>query len=207
LPPTVPATNHDFTVIAHRGDHENGVPENTVAAYKQVIQHGADYVEVDLRTTRDGRFVIMHDQSVDRMTNGKGKVEDLSYAYIRSLKIQGTQNYKDKNYSVPNFKEVLKTCQGRINIYLDFKENNNVKKAYQLINKYDMKDQLVVYLNAEEQYGKWRKTAPEIPLMTSIPKGLNETQLDDLLNEYKIDIVDNAYDPERIEWLHQKDIT
>src|SRR5699024_10230730 len=103
LTPTLPATNHDFTVIAHRGDHENGVPENTVAAYKQAIQHGADYVEVDLRTTRDGRFIIMHDQSVDRMTNGKGKVEDLSYAYIRSLKIQGTQNYKDKNYSVPNF--------------------------------------------------------------------------------------------------------
>src|SRR5690625_1974742 len=149
----------------------------------------------------------MHDQSVDRLTNGKGKVEDLSYAYIRSLKIQRTQNYKDKNYSVPNFKEVLKTCQGRINIYLDFKENNNVKKAYQLIKKYDMEDQLVVYLNAKEQYGKWRKTAPKIPLMTSIPKGLNETQLDDLLNEYKIDIVDNAYDPERIEWLHQKDIT
>src|SRR5438046_6886981 len=73
----LPKTKHKLVVIAHRGSHLK-VPENTLAAYENAIQEGADYVEVDLRTTKDGHLVIMHDESATRMTGLQGRIKDLN---------------------------------------------------------------------------------------------------------------------------------
>lgn len=70
---TIPKSKNDFAVIAHRGNHTNA-PENTLIAYLNAITAGADYIETDLRTTKDSQLVIMHDASVNRMTNGNGKI-------------------------------------------------------------------------------------------------------------------------------------
>ena len=83
----LPKTKHKLVVIAHRGSHLN-VPENTLAAYETAIKEGADYVEIDLRTTKDGHLVIMHDASITRMTGIKGQVKDLNYSKIKDLKIR-----------------------------------------------------------------------------------------------------------------------
>src|SRR5664279_3413431 len=127
----VPFARHKFIVIAHRGDHVN-VPENTLAAYKNAIKNGVDYVEIDLRTTKDSVLVIMHDASVDRMTNGKGAVSDLTYKEIKQLKITGKGKDSATTYEVPTFEEVLKTCRDKIHIYLDFK-NAGVRQSYNMI--------------------------------------------------------------------------
>src|SRR5438552_1297682 len=88
-----PASHHKIIVIAHRGDHTEG-PENTLAAYEKAIELGADYIETDLRTTKDGELVIMHDATVNRMTNGKGNVKDITWKEIKQLKIKAG----DKEY-------------------------------------------------------------------------------------------------------------
>src|SRR5947209_4506366 len=59
-------------VIAHRGEHLSH-PENTIAAFQAAVDAGADFFELDVRTTSDGKFVLMHDSTVDRMTNGHGE--------------------------------------------------------------------------------------------------------------------------------------
>jgi glycerophosphoryl diester phosphodiesterase len=87
----LPVVKHKHVVIAHRGDH-TVLPENTLAAYQRAIEDEVDYVEVDLRTFRDGRLYISH-----------GALTEL-------------------NNSLPAFDEVLKLCKGKVNIYLDFKE-------------------------------------------------------------------------------------
>lgn len=87
----LPVVKHKHVVIAHRGDH-TVLPENTLAAYQRAIEDGVDYVEVDLRTFKDGRLYISH-----------GALTEL-------------------NSSLPAFDEVLKLCKGKVNIYLDFKE-------------------------------------------------------------------------------------
>lgn len=193
--------DHHLIVIAHRGDCEH-VPENTLAAYKQAIKCGADYVEIDLRTTKDGHLVIMHDATVNRMTRGKGAVNNLTYDEVKKMKIEGKDR---KTYSVPDFGSVLKTCKGHINIYLDFKEAN-VQRTYDLIKKYGMQHHVVVYLNHEEQYGEWKGVAPEMPLMASLPEKMSFQQLDSLLNKKEINIVDNANRVDEIRFLHQKRI-
>ncbi len=187
----LPAHKHPFTVIAHRGDHLL-VPENTIAAVENAIADSADYVEIDLRTTKDSVLVIMHDATVDRVTNGKGSISDLSYAQVQGLSILG-KNGSDQNYPVPRFDEVLTVCKDRIHIYLDFK-NASVKQAYGLIKEKGMERQLIVYINNAHQYQEWRKLAPAVPVMLSLPDTVrNETALKQFLHKYPLEILDGDY--------------
>src|SRR5271170_2091058 len=66
-------------VIAHRGEHLKH-PENTMPAFQAAIDAGADFFELDVRTTSDGRLVLMHDRTVDRTTNGTGAVREMTFA-------------------------------------------------------------------------------------------------------------------------------
>jgi glycerophosphoryl diester phosphodiesterase len=163
----LPKTKHKLVIIAHRGSHLK-VPENTLAAYENAIKEGADYVEIDLRTTKDGHLVIMHDASVSRMTGIKGVVKDLNYNDIKDLKIIPAVKGDTAAYHIPEFADVLNVCKGRINIYLDFKDAD-VEKTYSLLKEYGMQNNVVVYLNKEEQYGQWKTVAPHVPLIVSFP--------------------------------------
>lgn len=189
----LPAAKHSFIVIAHRGDHV-AAPENTIAAFENAIKHQVDFVEMDLRTTKDSVLVIMHDATVDRTTNGKGNVSELTYAEIKQLKIIDSRfSSTDQNYTVPTFEQVLKTCKNKINIYLDFK-NADVLQSYNLIKKYSMEQQVIVYINAPEQYDEWRRIAPQMPLMISLPENItNAEALNKLLTEHPVELLDGDY--------------
>lgn len=203
-PAPLPVTRHQLVVIAHRGSHLD-VPENTLAAYANAIKEGADYVEIDLRTTKDGHLVIMHDESVTKMTGKKWLIKDLTYNQVRDLKINTINNEDTTTYRVPDFASVLDLCKGRINIYLDFKDAD-VEKSYQLIKEAGMQHHVVVYLNKKEQYGQWRKVAPHVPLMASLPDNMNNIQLNDLLHKMPLEVVDNAYDKDKLNLMHRKKI-
>src|SRR5262245_36006639 len=71
-------------IVAHRGA-KNIAPENTIAAFDAAADIGANYVELDVRPTKDGEIILMHDRTVDRTTNGKGEVTDFTLAEIRRL--------------------------------------------------------------------------------------------------------------------------
>lgn len=203
-PAPLPVTPHQLVVIAHRGSHIN-VPENTLAAYENAIKEGADYVEIDLRTTKDGHLVIMHNQSVTKMTGKEAFVKDLSYSEINDLKIKPVSEKDTTTYRVPDFASVLNVCKGRINIYLDFKDAD-VEKAYKLIKEAGMQNNIVVYLNKEEQYGQWKKFAPHVPLMASLPEKMNDVQLNNFLDKVHLDVVDNADTEDRVRLMHKRKI-
>lgn len=97
-----PRTAHP-QVIAHRGAHRGQSgrqPENTLAAFREAVLLGADRLELDVQMTRDGALVVIHDETVDRTTNGSGRVAELTLAEIRALDAgQGEQ--------VPTFAEVI----------------------------------------------------------------------------------------------------
>jgi len=101
----------DVVVVAHRG-MVAGFPENTLAACRKAIEMGFGAIEIDLRATADGHIVVMHDDTVDRTTSGRGKVSELTLADIRSLDagIHAGQEFTDQK--VPTFEEVLETIRG-----------------------------------------------------------------------------------------------
>ena len=201
---TLPVTQHHLVIIAHRGSHSN-VPENTLAAYEKAIKEGADYVEIDLRSTKDGHLVIMHDESVTKMTGKKALVKDLSYSEIKDLKIKPVREKDNTTYRIPDFASALNLFKGRINIYLDFKDAD-VATAYRLIKEAGMQNSVVVYLNKEEQYGQWKKVAPHIPLMASLPEKMNDIQLNNFLDEVHLNVVDNAYNADELSLMHKRKI-
>lgn len=201
--PALPHSKHKTVVIAHRGNHVTA-PENTLASTKEAINCGADYVEVDLRTTRDGHLVAMHDSRVDRTTNGTGKIADMTWQEVQDLQVF---NRNKKTHRVPEFKEMLALCKGKINIYLDFKEAD-VAETWKQIKAAGMEHQVVVYLNKEEQYRQWKQVAPEMPLMTSLPDEItNKEQLAAFLRQMHIQVVDNVANPELLKAAHEHGIS
>ena len=89
-------------VAGHRGDSAN-CPENTMVAFRAAIEAGADMIETDVRLTRDGVPVLIHDRTVDRTTDGKGYVKDMTFAELRALNA-GT---KDVPQQIPTLEEFL----------------------------------------------------------------------------------------------------
>ena len=99
-------------VVAHRGNWSIA-PENSLAAIDSAIRMKVDIVEIDIRKTKDGQLVLMHDDTVDRTTNGTGKVKDKTLAEIKQLRL------KDKDgrlteHTVPTLEEALLAAKGQI---------------------------------------------------------------------------------------------
>ena len=102
-----------IVAIAHRGEHL-AHPENTLPAYQAAADAGADYVEIDVRTTRDGKLVIHHDPTVDRMTGAKGRVNEMTLEELTRLDVRGAR--------LPSFDDVLAFARGRVGLYVDVKQ-------------------------------------------------------------------------------------
>lgn len=119
-------------VIAHRGCHEaaplhhlQSTPENSRAALMQCVALGADVMETDVRRSRDGHLVIMHDDSVERTTNGTGKVADLSLAQLKALHLrqdEGGVRAALTDETVLTLDEMLALARDRIVLNLDVKD-------------------------------------------------------------------------------------
>src|SRR6202041_194213 len=108
-------------VIAHRGASGHA-PENTLAAYERAVQLGAGFIETDLHLTRDARFVAIHDATLERTTNGRGKVSDFTLAELRRL---DNGLWYDRQYMgqrLPTLEDILEFGRTRdVVFYLEVK--------------------------------------------------------------------------------------
>ncbi|HPO15329.1 MAG TPA: glycerophosphodiester phosphodiesterase family protein [Candidatus Hydrogenedentes bacterium] len=102
----VPYGAYSTQACAHRGDNKVA-PENTIPAFESAVAKKAPMIEFDVQMTKDNALVIMHDATVDRTTNGKGKIVDLTFDEIRALDAGGWFDPKFKGMKVPTLKEVL----------------------------------------------------------------------------------------------------
>lgn len=192
-PNPLPKPRHGFIVVSHRGDHTHA-PENTLAAFTNAIEAGADYVEIDLRTTADSQLVIMHDAAVNRMTNDTGLIKNMTWEKLHTLKVKDNAHPEWGEQEIPLFTQVLDLCKGKIYIYLDFK-NADPAGAWREIVKRDMQKEVIVYINAPHQFNEWRKAAPAVPLMVSLPSSIRSADsLTAFLNKYHPDVLDGDFD-------------
>lgn len=108
-------------VTAHRGDWRNE-PENSLKAFQSAAAMGADMVELDLKKTKDGELVIMHDATIDRSTNGKGQPADYTLQEIKNFRLKNGLG-RVTNNQIPTLKEVmlaLKTSGIKVNLDKSF---------------------------------------------------------------------------------------
>ena len=104
-------------VVAHRGDWRN-FPENSLEAIDNAIKMGVDIVELDVKKTKDGELILMHDRTLDRTTTGKGKVAEWTLDSIRTLRLKNGAALRTK-HRVPTLEEALLTAKGRVMVNLD----------------------------------------------------------------------------------------
>ena len=133
---------HDYAmIIAHRGDWRYA-PENFLRGFANCIKSGFDAIEVDVRMTKDGVLVIMHDETVNRTTDGKGKVSDLTFEEIKKLHLKTPTNYVS-DQTVPSFEEVLNLARGQILVYVD-KWQAHKEAVLEMVHRYGMDRQILL---------------------------------------------------------------
>lgn len=136
-------------VAGHRGDSAN-YPENTMAAFRAAIAAGADMIETDVRLTRDGVPVLIHDRTLDRTTDCTGYIKDFNFAEIRKVNA-GTAELPQQ---IPTLEELLELLQGTdVTLNLEVKEYHEegnearsrecVDKCEELIRRYGMEEKML----------------------------------------------------------------
>ena len=121
-----------------------------MTSFRKALEAGADGIEFDARLTADGQIVIMHDPTVDRTTNGKGKVRNLSFAEIRKLDAGLKKGMVFENERVPMLEEVLAELGGKLLLNIELcnydegDERALANETVELIEKYDLIDSVIV---------------------------------------------------------------
>ena len=129
-------------VVMHRGDWRNA-PENSVDAIRGSIAKGADVVELDVAKTKDGEYVLVHDEKIDRISNGRGKVKDLTLEEIRKFRLKGTDGKTITNYKILTLKEAFDLTRGKILVNLD-KFSRDPKGITDFVMKYGMEKEVIL---------------------------------------------------------------
>jgi len=130
-------------VIAHRGN--SGVaPANTLIAIRQAIELGVDMIEIDVNLTKDDIPILIHDESVEHTTNGKGSVSSFTLAELKQL---DAGSWKAKEFAgerIPTLAEALDVAKGRVYLAVDLKNERAIPEMLKIIQRAGMKNDVVI---------------------------------------------------------------
>ncbi|MBW7890820.1 MAG: glycerophosphodiester phosphodiesterase family protein [Chitinophagaceae bacterium] len=151
-------------VAAHRAEHPD-LPENSLAAMKEAIRAGVDIIEVDVRETKDGVMIIMHDKTLDRTTTGEGPVEEKTYAELQELFL--THKGQPTAEKIPTLEEVFRLAKGKVMLDLDYKAGRKkaAKTTTKLMRKKKIEGQALFFLYDYKDAPALRKMNKKIQFM------------------------------------------
>ncbi|WP_163100480.1 glycerophosphodiester phosphodiesterase family protein [Peribacillus alkalitolerans] len=173
-------------VAAHRGV-PSMAPENTIVGYKLAYDLGADMIETDLKITKDSHLVIMHDDTVNRTTDGTGRVRDLTLDQIRALDAGIKFGPEFKGEKVPTFKEFLQEFKGKdIVLLVELKDTGIEEQVIKEIEEENMVDQVVLQSFNLGSMTKMNKLKPEIPVGYLFSAGVPGSEAGKLKNAQKM---------------------
>ena len=180
---TLDAETRKVVVISHRGEHLHN-PENTMPAYRAAYEAGADFIEVDVRTTADGKLVIMHNDTVDSRTNGAGAVKDMTFEQIRALDAGIKSGPRFAGTKVPTFDEVLEFARGKIGVYVDTKRAS-AADIVAALERHEMQDHVVVYGG----FDFLKQLAALRPKIKAMPESVSVAVVKKLIDELKPKVI------------------
>jgi len=158
-----------FQVVGHRGAPMQA-PENTLLSFKRAIDIGVDWIEFDLRESKDGVLVVIHDATVDRTTNGKGKVCDMTFEELEKLDAGDGQK-------IPSLQQVIDLAKGRVKMDMEIKENGIEGDVVDTIEKNGIADQCMVSSFIYDSTKKVKEIGPNImtaAIMDKMPEDVEK---------------------------------
>lgn len=173
-------------VVAHRADWRN-FPENSIEAINSAIDMGVDMIEIDVHKTKDGKLVLMHDETLNRTTTGKGKVSDWSLDSLKTLYLKNGIGIKTR-YKIPTLEEAIMAAKGKVLVNLD-KCYDYFPEAYQILKKTNTINQVVMkagkpYATVQKDFGHYLKEVIFMPIV-NLDKSGAEQIIDDYQTNYK----------------------
>jgi glycerophosphoryl diester phosphodiesterase len=197
------ADPRQIVAMAHRGEHLHH-PENTLLAYQAAIDAGADYFEVDVRTTSDGKLVLSHDGSVARCTNGKGEIAKMTFDEVRALDAGIKSGLQFAGTKIPTFDEALDLARGKIGIYVDAKQVS-AKDLVTHIEEHGMVDHVVIYTGLS-QGKEIQKLNPKLKVMPEADSVENAKHLIEQLHPRVIAFDARDFTPEIIRVVKEANV-
>ena len=169
--------NSKFLYIGHRGTRTD-LDENTIHAFKKAIEFGSTHIEFDVRKTKDGEFVILHDTSLDRTTSGSGLLKDYKLEDIRKV------STRNNNCSIPLLTEVLLELRGKIQFIIELKDDGLRKNVPRIVQNYSLLENCVFSGRLLRDLRSIKKQYPQISTCYNITKG-KDFSIRDLMNSAK----------------------
>ncbi|GAB3898991.1 hypothetical protein GCM10028803_19360 [Larkinella knui] len=193
-------------ISAHRGS-SLVAPENTLATFKAVLAMPVRYIEIDVRTTKDGQLVILHDGKLDRTTSGSGPVQNLTLAEVKQLSAgKGfDEHYKDER--IPTLKEVCQLIRdwnaghtAKVNLYVDCKDVAPAPLVAELT-AFDVLTDAIFY-GSDDFLLTLKQEAPKAKLMPSLRNAEELKGKIEKLHPYAFDVRWPSLTSELIQQIH-----
>ena len=147
-----------FLKIGHRGA-KGLAPENTLSSFQKAIDFGCDVIELDVQLTKDKKLLVIHDEKVNRMTNGRGLVKEKILKEIKELSIKKTEK-------IPTLKEVFNLVNKKIKINIELKGENTARPVARLIKKSRWPlDRFFISSFNWEELKKFKKLCPKVKIL------------------------------------------
>lgn len=178
---------HKVMNIAHRGA-SGYAPENTMAAFDKALQMKADYFELDVQMSKDGKLVLIHDVTVDRTTDGTGRVGDLTFKELRRLDAGSWFDPAFAGERIPTLEEALDRYRGKIGILIEIKNpelypgiERKVAKALKKRNLHKPRNgKIIVQSFNHDSVKKFHSLLPSVPvgvLISYRDEGISDKEL------------------------------
>lgn len=155
-------------VYAHRG-YSGRYPENTMLAFREAAKTGTDGIELDVQLTKDGQVVVIHDETIDRTTDGTGWVKDYTLEELRKFNAAANWNGKFGFEPIPTFEEYCQWAAGeKIITNIEIKTgvyyyDSIEEKTLELVRKYGLSDRVIFSSFLHSSITILRQLAPDIP--------------------------------------------
>lgn len=152
-------------LIAHRGNSAE-LPENSLPAFRRAVEDGADIVETDVRVSADGVFVLIHDPTLERTTDGSGRVEAQTFAQLRERRLLGNP---DGMHRIPTLEEMAEAIPPPVVLALElkareFRSEEICRTLAAEIVRLGIADRSLILSAYRRHLEAWRSAAPEIPV-------------------------------------------
>lgn len=158
-----------FEAMGHRGAPIEA-PENTLISFQRAIRIGVDWIEFDLHESKDGVPVVIHDDTVDRTTNGKGRVSDMTFADLEKLDAGNGQK-------IPSLQQVIDLARGKVKMDMEIKQKGIEKDVVDTIRKNGIIDQCMVSSFMYDSIKMVKEQDPRImtgAIMDKMPRHVEE---------------------------------
>ncbi len=197
---------HHPQLSGHRGASYIA-PENTLASVDSCILYGIEFVECDVRISKDSVFYILHDQTLDRTTNGTGLFAEWNSQDIDTLDAGSWFGPEFADVRVPRFDDVLKRAkEGGVKLTIDYR-TGDLKQLLDLIQKHDMLDQCTFVFFLEKDYMDFRQLAPTCNTLQAYVPG--PASMKEAIEKFQPNVAVvrmDSINKEMVDYLHQRDI-